>query len=220
MADRTAEDESAPDVLPGFDDVPEPDRRAPRGRRALWISVAALVVVGAAAVPVVLRLTRQPPATLKTPTHLAGMTLDSAADAANTADYLRSAVAAGMNLDSSVGAVYTDGGGDARSVIFVGGTSSSGGSTTSRLTALFGLMDDGTDGIANVTPESAGPLGGRLQCGTATEKDPTGSAPAAPMSVCGWADDTTVGISLFPNRPINEAAALLRTMRTGIEPKH
>src|SRR5215467_8363577 len=109
-----------------------------------------------------------------------------------------------MNLDSSVGAVYSDGGGDAHSVIFIGGTTSS-GSTTTRLTTLFGLMDDGTDGIANITREPAGPLGGQLQCGTATGTDAAGTAPATPMSVCGWADDTTVGISLFPNRSIEDA---------------
>jgi hypothetical protein len=218
MVDRTAEDESAPDVLPGFETVEEPEHKSPHGRRALWISVTALVVAGAVAVPVVLKLTKQPPATLQTPAHLAGLSLDAGANAASTADYLRSAIAAGMNLDSSVGAVYSNGGGDAHSVIFVGGTTSN-GSPAARLTTLFGLMDDGTDGIMNITPEPAGALGGQLQCGTATEKDPTGSAPATPMSVCGWADNTTVGISLFPNRSIEDAAALLRTMRTGIETK-
>jgi hypothetical protein len=124
-----------------------------------------------------------------------------------------------MSLDSSVAAVYSDGGGDAHSVIFVGGTTSS-GSPSTRLSALFNLMDDGTDGVANVTDVPAGTLGGQMRCGTATEEDPTGSAPPTPMSLCGWADNTTVGISLFPNRTVTDAAALLRTMRAGIETTH
>ena len=146
------------------------------------------------------------------PAHVAGLTLDRQSNASDTAEYLRSAVAAGMNLDSSVGAVYSDGSGDAHSVIFVGGTTTA-GSTSARLKSLFGLLDDGTDGVANVTHEQAGKLGGLVDCATTTETTtrtaPMRARPEA-MAACGWADGDTVGLALFPNRPISEAVGALR----------
>src|SRR5262249_47279102 len=137
------------------------DRR--RTRLAVLISVAALAVLVAIAVPVIVYLTKPAAAHVHTPARVAGLSLDSQSDAADTAEYLRSAIAAGMSLQSSVGAVYTNGTGAAHSVIFVGGTVSK-DTPKASLTALLGLLDDGTDGIANVTAEPAGPLGGEVKC--------------------------------------------------------
>ena len=188
-------------------------------RKALWISVAALAAVGALAGPVVAHFIRSTPEHLQTPAQVAGLLRDQSSNAVDTADYLRSAIAAGMGLDASVGAVYTDGGGDAHSVIFVGGTSSDGSSDT-RLTRIFGLLDDATDGISNVTTESAGRLGGSMRCGLATDSDSAQAVhPDAEMAVCGWADRDSVAIAMFPNRTMSDAADLLRNMRPAIQPK-
>jgi len=207
-------------TLPGFGAAapPPPDRSG--NRKALWISVAALTAVGAIAVPVVVHLTRHLPARLQTPSQVAGLTRDQSDSATSTADYLRNAIAAGMGLDDSVGAVYTDGGGDAHSVILVGGTSSD-GSTGTRLNRIFGLLDDATDGVTAVTAEPAGKLGGDMRCGLASDTDPgqTGQ-PDAEMAICGWADNDTVAIAMFPNRTVSDAAELLRTMRPAIQGQH
>lgn len=200
---------------PDRPDDPKADRSS--SRRALWISVAALAAVGAVAGPVVAHFTATKPERLLTPTQVAGLTREQTANARSTADYLRNAIAAGMGLDSSVGAVYTDGGGDAHSVIFVGGTSSDGSSDT-RLSRIFGLLDDATDGVSSITNEQAGPLGGAMRCGLATESDPAkASNPNTEMAVCGWADNDTVGIAMFPNRTVSDAAELMRSMRPALQ---
>jgi hypothetical protein len=203
------------------DEPPEPDGpgATPSGRRrALWISAAALAAV-AVAVPLIILLTRSEPEQLATPDRLAGLSLDRNADATSTANYLQNALTAGMDLKNAVAAVYTDGRGDSHSVIFVGGTTSE-GNQDARLIRIFGLFDDATDGITGLTSEAAGPHGGAVRCGLATEND-SGASPGddTEMAVCGWADDDTVGIAIFPNRPIDEAAALLQKMRTGIQGK-
>ena len=200
----------------GPDDTSD-DRR--RGRRALWLSIGLLVALIAVAALVIAYVVRPKPGTVAAPTHVAGMTLDRQSNASDTAEYLRSAIAAGMNLDSSVGAVYTDGSGDAHSVIFVGGTTTT-GSTNARLKSLFGLLDDGTDGVANVTPEPAGKLGGLVNCATTTDSSVADAATPEPMAVCGWADGDTVGLALFPNRQISDAVGLFGQMRPALETHH
>ena len=90
-----------------------------------------------------------------------------------------------MNLDSSVGAVYTDGSGDSHSVIFVGGTTTTGSSST-RLKSLLGLLDDGTDGVANLTHEQAGKLGGLVDCATTTDSNVADAGTPEAMAACGW----------------------------------
>jgi hypothetical protein len=215
-------------LLPGLDSpVDRPtDRR--HGRRALWISIGALVVVGAIAWPVAGHLLRPAPERVRTPDTLAGLTLDRDADATATADYLRGAIAAGLDLDHSVGAVY-DYGGNARNVgvLVVGGNYGS-GTAASRLDALLGLLEDGMDGFTQVTDEAAGHLGGLVRCALSSDAPPTGStgnaatpgtgqsASATRFAVCGWADDSTVGVALFPNRSVDQAAALFGRMRPGL----
>jgi hypothetical protein len=49
-----------------------------------------------------------------------------------------------------------------------------------------------------------------MKCGT-TKTD--GSS----MAVCGWADHGSLGIAMFPNRPVDESADLLRTMRSSMQ---
>jgi hypothetical protein len=218
--DRGSADLTSDAELLGFDgpDDTSSDRR--HGRRALWLSIGLLILLIAVAAVVIAQLAKPKPGAVRAPTHVAGLILDRHSNASDTAEYLRSAVAAGMNLDSSVGAVYSDGSGDAHSVIFVGGTTTA-GSTSARLKSLFGLLDDGTDGVANVTHEQAGRLGGLVDCATTTETtaNSTGSEAGTPeaMAACGWADGNTVGLALFPNRPISEAVGLFGQMRSALE---
>lgn len=214
---------AAGSLLPGLDrPVEQPaDRR--HGRRALWMSIAALAVVAAVAWPVAGRLLRTGPERVRTPGTLAGLTLDRDPGAMATAEYLRGAIAAGMDLDRSVGAVYSHSG-NVRdtSVIFVGGNTTS-GSAASRLDALFGLLDDGTTGFTQVTAETPGQLGGLVRCALSTDSSAAGTAgkPAAvgnggKLAICGWADATTVGVALFPSRTVDQAAALIGRMRPGL----
>ena len=53
---------------------------------------------------------------------MAGLQLNDSADAAATAEDLKAAFAAGIDLKSSVGAVYRDPAAADRSVLFFGGT--------------------------------------------------------------------------------------------------
>ncbi len=200
----------------GMDD---PGKDAPRTRRALWISAAAILVLGAVAFPVALHFLRHAPAGLKTPQHVAGLTLDTSADATSTADYLRSAFAAGVNMQTSVGAVYTDGAAsaasDAHSVIFVGGTAT--GSDAALLTELLAQLDDSTDGITSLATEAPGPLGGQMKCGLTTDTSKQDATASDEMAVCAFADSGDVGIALFPNRTIDQAAELMRQLRAGVQ---
>jgi hypothetical protein len=207
---------AAPAAMLGFDgpDDTSEDRR--RGRRALWMSIGLLIALIAVAAVTIAYFAKPKPGTVAAPSHVAGLTLDKQSNASDTANYLQSAVAAGMNLDSSVGAVYSDGSGDSHSVIFVGGTTTA-GSSSARLKSLFSLLDDGTDGVANVTAEPAGKLGGLINCATTTDSNVADAAAPDAMAVCGWADGSTVGLALFPNRPIPEAAGLFGQMRPALE---
>jgi hypothetical protein len=187
-----------------------------RGRRAVWISLGAIAVVVAGALLAIGFALRPTPGHVHTPTNVAGFSRDDQSNAKSTADYLQTAIAAGLNLDSSVGAVYANGTGDAHSVIFAGGTTSS-GSDSARLSALIGMLDDGTDGVANVTHEPAGQLGGQVECALTTDSNVADASSPQPMAVCGWADRDTVGLALFPNRSIADASNLFRQMRPALE---
>jgi hypothetical protein len=174
------------------------------------------------AVPVSAHLVGSPPETLRTPDQVAGFTLDHSADATATADYLRSGIAAGMGLGDPVGAVYVNAGGDAHSVIFVGGTSGSGSAST-RLSDLFGLLDDGSGGLTTPVTEPPGSLGGLMRCALSTDASAAGGTVVAQgadeMAVCGWADGSTVGLALFPNRTLDQASELMREMRPALSGK-
>jgi hypothetical protein len=224
MAEQRLGEPVPSDVLGGFGAEPESDEQsgnnAPRNRRAIWISVAAIVAVGAIAVPVALHFRHGSPAGLKTPQHVAGLTLDTSSNAKSTAEYLRSAFAAGVDLQTSIGAVYTDGGAaaqaDAHSVIFVGGTAR--GSDATLLAQMLAQLDDSTDGITGIVTETPGPLGGEMKCGLTTDTSSQDASSDDEMAVCAFADSGDVGIALFPNRTVDQAATLMRAIRPGVQP--
>src|SRR5215475_3073697 len=148
--DASQPESSEPDVMDFGEHADDADADRRHGRRALWISLLALVAVFAVAGAVITIVARPKPGHVGTPTHVAGFALDTTSAAAATASYLRTAVTAGMSLGSSVAAVYADDTGAAHSVIFVGGTTSK-GSQTERMKTLLGMLDDATDGVAQVT---------------------------------------------------------------------
>jgi hypothetical protein len=195
---------------PVEDSTPEP---VGHRRRLRWYVLGAagamVIVLAAVLVPIWWQLFTQRDASLATPDHLAGLTLDRSADGQATAEYLRTAVAASVSLDTSVGAVYDDPADKKRTVMFFGGT----GlllSPDRELSAVFRLLEDQGGGMKDVRPVPAGAMGGEMKCGTST-------GDGGDMSVCGWADHGSIALALFPGRSLDEAAVLLRQMRDGIQ---
>jgi hypothetical protein len=189
----------------------------PGGRRRLrtrWIvlGAAGVVLLVAAAVlgPLAWRLLTRETVTLSTPPSLAGLTEDTSDSANQTADYLRTAVAAKISLDSSVGAVYRDPTSADRDVLFFGGTAFI--LTPDRqLDQALGLLNDDSGTVSGLHAVDPGQLGGSMKCGTTPGDNGT------TMAVCGWADSGSLAVALFPGRTVDQAAELLRQMRAGME---
>lgn len=176
-------------------------------RRGILILVGGVVAAAALVVAVVFgptawEIMKQRDARLTTPAETAGLRLDDSDRAKQTADYLRTALAADLALDDTVGAVYTDG---SRSIIIFGGTGSL--RTPSRdLDRAFKLLADDGSAVEDLRTVPPGELGGLMKCGTTSD-----------MTVCGWADHGSLAVAMFPGRTIDEAAELLRTLRSTIQ---
>jgi hypothetical protein len=205
MSDLPLVDEALSDEAPSA-----PARR----RRTRWITLAVLGALFLVAVavfgPLGWHLIAGRGTTLSTPATLAGLTLDKASDANQTADYLRTAVAADTSLDSSVGAVYRDPAAKDRSVLFFGGTASIDSPAEQLDRTLTALLTDQSGDASDLHALPAGSLGGVLKCGTSAGE-------GGPMAVCGWADNGSLAVALFPGRTVDSAADLLRQMRSGIQ---
>jgi hypothetical protein len=222
MTEQTVEPPTG-DVL----GIGQPDgshRDAKSNRRALWVSVAAIGALSALSFPVAMHFAHHAPAAPRVPDHIAGLTIDTTADASGTADYLRSAIAAGLGLDHAVGAVYTADGtagaqGDARAVIYAGGTTTK-GTDASQVTGLLNLMRDSTDGVDAIVTEAPGSVGGLMKCGLTTDTDKTDAGADNEMAVCAFAHSGTVGIALFPNRTVEQAADLMRSIQPALTAKN
>lgn len=199
-------------------DEPEVDRpaRAPRSPRRRRIALgAALTVglVGAAAIGTVgWRIADQKDATLETPEQVAGLVRDDSERARATADYLRTGFAADIDLEQSIGAVYADPAAADRSVLLFGGTALI-WQPSRDLDRLFGLVADDGESVQGLRELPAGELGGVLKCGS-------NPADEADLTVCGWADHGSVVLAMFPGRPMDESAALLREIRSTIQTRH
>jgi hypothetical protein len=185
---------------------PDTPHRSRRIRTiALGVTLAVLIIVAAIFGPTAWQIFQEKDTTIDTPRQAAGLILDETAAAKDTADYLMTALEAGVALDSAVGAVYSDSGGAAHSVIVVGGT----GlflSPGKQLDAAFGLITDQTGGVTGVRTVPPGPLGGIMKCGTTPTDDGT-------MPVCGWADHGSLAVALFPGRGVDDSAELMRRLR-------
>ena len=194
------------DVTPPGDAVEHEPQPPSRTRR---IVLSALLAAGFAGTAVLgtagWQIASQKDATLTAPEAIGGLRLNNTADAATTADYLRTALTAEVTLDDAVGAVYTDPADEGRSVLFFGGTGLIW--TPERdLETAFDLVEDDAGAVTGLRGVPAGRLGGAMKCGSA---DDTSGA----ITVCGWADHGSLALALFPNRSVAESAPLLRTIR-------
>jgi hypothetical protein len=149
---------------------------------------------------------------IATPPKIAGLTLDDSQGAHDTIDYLRTAIETGVSLKKTTGAVYADEAGESRSVLFVGGIGVL-VSPDEALTKTFALITDDSGGVEGVHEVAAGALGGTMKCGS-TRTD------GGSMAVCGWADHGSLGIAMFPNRPVDQSAELLRSIRKAVQNRH
>jgi hypothetical protein len=194
----------SPFPLSGDEVRAEPPPRS----RIRTIVLGALLAVGLTGASVLAwtgwQIASQKDATLSTPSAVAGLTLDTSADGASTAEYLRTALAAEVDLDAAVGAVYK-GGAATQDVLFFGGTAVI-WTPGDDLDSAFGLISDNQGAVTNLREVPAGKLGGTMKCGTTKTDD-------GPMAVCGWADHGSLALAMFPNRPAPDAAKLMVQIR-------
>lgn len=203
------------DITPDPSDDPRQARPEGRGgpsRRRLIVLGSALVVglAGAAGFGSAgWRIAQQKDTVLDTPAQVAGLTRDDSDDARATAEYLRTGLGAKVDLDRSVGAVYTDPADPRRSVLFAGGTALI-WRPDRGLEAVLDLVSDNEGAVAGLREVAAGDLGGVMKCGTSASKD-------GDITVCGWADHGSVALAMFPGRPVEESTGLLREIRGAVQ---
>jgi hypothetical protein len=200
-----------------FDMTPRPahaeDEPSPRRSRARTIvlgSLLALGLAGAAAIGTTgWRIAQQKDARLEMPERVAGLNRDDSERALSAADYLRTALAAEVRLDETVGAVYADPAAADRSVLLFAGRTLL-WTPESDLDSVFGLIADDAGAVTGLRKVPAGDLGGVMKCGTTTSPD-------GDIAVCGWADHGSLGIAMFPGRGAGESGPLLRQIRSKVQ---
>ena len=188
------------------------DQAAVRGRRRR-VAVALLAVLALAGIGAFgtwgWRITQQKDAKITTPDQVAGLRQDNSERAVSTADYLRSGLAADIQLDSSFGAVYQDPADARRAVLIFGGTTLL-WQPERDLDSLFGLMADETGAVTRLRDVSPGRLGGVMKCGST-------SGDGGDFAICGWADHGSVVMAMFPFRSVEDSGALLREIREAVQ---
>lgn len=188
-------------------DDPEASPRSPI-RRVFLIAVL-VIAVGAAAVLgyTAWQILSQRNATLTTPPQIGSLRLDDSQDGKDTADYLQTALAAELDLNHPVGAIYKDGAG--RDVLFFGGTGLI-WSPGKDLDNAFATIADDQGAVTGIQDVSPGKLGGTMRCGT-TKTD------AGNIPVCGWADHGALAVAMFTNRSEQDSAQLLQQIRNATQ---
>jgi hypothetical protein len=217
LSGRPAADPEPIDVTPEpveeplWQEDPAAEEAGPSRRRLIVLgSLLAVSLAGAAALGAAgWRIAQQKDTTLTTPTQVAGLVRDDSKRARTTADYLQTAFAADIDLDQSVGVVYSDPGNAGRSVLLFGGTTLL-FQPERDLDSLFGLVSDDAGKVNGLHEVAAGDLGGVMKCGTTPSQD-------GDIAVCGWADHGSVVLAMFPGRNTDESAALLRTIREAVQ---
>lgn len=194
-------------------DPEKTEKRSTAGsrRRRVALGIAAVAAfAGAAAIGTAgWRVVQQKDAELAAPAQAAGFNRDDSERARSTADYLRSGFAANIDLDRSFGAVYRDPADEKRLVLIFGGATLL-WQPERDLDSLFNLMTDETGAVTGLREVPAGELGGVMKCGSTTGE-------GGDFTVCGWADHGSVGMAMFPGRPVNTAADLFRRIRNVVQ---
>ncbi|MFC7545436.1 hypothetical protein [Plantactinospora sp. GCM10030261] len=202
-----AEDQTVP-----YRPEPEDRERRPWSRRRK-LAVGSLSVLGAAALAfggtTGWRVVQQKDAMLTAPAEVAGLRRDDSSRAVETADYLRTALAADVRLDNSLGVVYADPADAGRSVLLVGGTTLV-WSPERVLDRSFGLLADEGGRVSELREVPAGTFGGVMKCGSVPSD---GDA----LTVCGWADHGSLALALLPDRDPDDSAELLLRMRSDVQ---
>ncbi|SDZ26795.1 hypothetical protein SAMN05444365_108157 [Micromonospora pattaloongensis] len=212
LAGRRAVEPEPIDVTPPPRESAADQRKRPpsRSKMITVVAVAAVGLVGAGFLAAAgWRVAQQKDATLGTPARAAGLVLDESERAFATADYLRTALAARIDLDTSIGAVYADPADSKRSVLLFGGTTLL-WSPERDLDTLFDVVSDDAGSVSGLREVSAGKLGGVMKCGTTRSED-------GDIAVCGWADHGSVALGMFPGRRPADAGTLLRDLRAAIQ---
>ncbi|TCB96626.1 hypothetical protein E0H26_16005 [Micromonospora zingiberis] len=201
-----------PIELSNRDPQEAPDRSAVRSRRRR-VAVALLAVLALTGVGALgawgWRIAQQKDTQIATPDQVAGLTRDDSERAVSTADYLRSGIAADIELDNSFGAVYQDPADPRRSVLLFGGTTLL-WQPERDLESLFSLMADEAGAVTGLRDVTPGRLGGVMKCGST-------SGEGGDFAVCGWADHGSVALAMFPFRSVDEAGGLLRQIRETVQ---
>ena len=144
-------------MMPGPATAEPEDEPAPHSKRRRW-TLTAMAVLGAGAVaaaatlgPTLVRITQQKDAKLTMPEKIGALVRDDSRAAKDTADYLRTALAADIDLDTTASAIYTDPAeGATKSVLVFGGTTTM-FSPERELDTVFKLMEDETGGVTGLT---------------------------------------------------------------------
>ncbi|AEV82256.1 hypothetical protein ACWT_1239 [Actinoplanes sp. SE50] len=187
---------------------------SPRRRRTRTILTGSLLAVGLLGVAGLgwyyWQIHVQRDVTLSLPPSVADMTLDDSPNAKDTADYLQTALNTEIDMDKTVGGVYSGTG--EKDVLIFGGTTLI-WSPGKDLATSFGLISDKQGTVTGLHDVDPGPLGGSMKCGiTRTE--------GGNMPVCGWADHGSLALAMFPNRSESEAAPLMLQLRKAIQTRN
>jgi hypothetical protein len=197
------------DAVVPFADEASPEQKPPgRVRRVLIavllvIATAGLVTLGVTS----WRIIAQRDAKLEIKPSVGALSLDYSSEGANTAAYLQTALAAEVDLDKTVGAVYRES--PEKTVLFLGGTGLI-WTPAKDLEAAMSLISDKEGAVTDLHDVDPGPLDGTMKCGITKSTD-------GDLTVCGWADHGSLALALFNNRPPSEAAPLMQKLRNAIQ---
>ncbi|GAB3159346.1 hypothetical protein GCM10027290_64070 [Micromonospora sonneratiae] len=211
-ADPTVE---ADELVAWSEEPPEERKSRPVSRRRRILLGTALLVglIGAAGIGTAgWRVASQKDASLDIPPQVAGLVLDNSEHARGTADYLRNGFIADIEVDQSIGAVYTDPNDPDRTVLLFGGTTLL-WRPERDLDSLFELLTDDAGAVTGLHKVPEGKLGGVMKCGTTATEDGN-------LTVCGWADHGSVALAMFAGRDVDQSAELLRKIRESIQIRH
>jgi hypothetical protein len=184
--------------------------------RTKQIVLASLLAVGLAGAGVLgytgWRISSQKDATVTAPESVGNLFVDTTDNGVQSAEYLRTALAAEVDLDETVGAVYTDKSAADQGVLFFGGSGLI-WTPASDLESAFSMVADDQGDVSDIHEVSAGELGGTMMCGTTT-------ADGSDIAVCGWADHGSLALAMFPNRPEDSAVTVLQEIRAAAQTRN